>query len=167
MNAIPVPTQRPAVFDHQRARADFPLLARSVHGKPLVYFDNANTAQKPAAVIDAVDRFYREYNANVSRAVHTLGEEATSAYEATRTKLARFINATSRNEIEFTSGTTHAINTVAYSFALPRLKPGDEILVTAMEHHANIKPWQLVCERTGAKLKVAPLTAAGELVVES
>jgi cysteine desulfurase/selenocysteine lyase len=153
-------------FDPYVVRADFPLLARSVHGKPLVYFDNANTAQKPRAVIDAVDRFYREYNANVSRAVHTLGEEATSAYEATRTRLARFINAPSRDEIVLTSGTTHAINTVAYSFALPRLKPGDEIVVTAMEHHANIVPWQLVCERTGARLKVAPITPKGELIVE-
>jgi len=137
-----------------------------VHGKPLVYFDNANTGQKPRAVIDAVDRYYREYNANVARAVHTLGEEATSAYEATRDKVAKFINAASRDEIVFTSGTTQAINTVAYSFALPRLKPGDEILVTTMEHHANIVPWQLVCERTGAKLKVAPITPAGELIVD-
>ena len=163
-NAIK-PLPMPA-FDPLAVRADFPLLARSVHGKPLVYFDNANTAQKPRAVIDAVDRFYREYNANVSRAVHTLGEEATSAFEATRTRLARFINAPSRDEIVFTSGTTQAINTVAYSFALPRLKPGDEILVTAMEHHANIVPWQLVCERAGAKLTVAPITPKGELVVE-
>ncbi len=164
MNAVPQPT--PAAFDPQRYRADFPLLARQVHGKPLIYFDNANTGQKPRAVIDAVDRFYREYNANVARAVHTLGEEATSAYEATRDKVAKFINAASRDEIAFTSGTTQAINTVAYSFALPRLKPGDEILVTTMEHHANIVPWQLVCERTGAKLKVAPITPAGELIVE-
>jgi cysteine desulfurase/selenocysteine lyase len=153
-------------FDPLRYRADFPLLARQVHGKPLVYFDNANTGQKPRAVIDAVDRYYCEYNANVARAVHTLGEEATSAYEATRDKLAKFINAASRDEIVFTSGTTQAINTVAYSFALPRLGPGDEILVTTMEHHANIVPWQLVCERTGAKLKVAPITPAGELIVD-
>jgi cysteine desulfurase/selenocysteine lyase len=168
MNAISNPsTTRDAAFDPLRWRADFPLLAtRSVHGKPLVYFDNANTAQKPQAVIDAVERYYREFNANVSRAVHTLGEEATSAYEATRDKVARFINARSRDEIVFTSGTTQAINTVAYSFALPLLKPGDEILVTTMEHHANIVPWQLVCARTGAKLKVAPITPSGELIVE-
>jgi len=164
MNAVP--QLIPSAFDPLRYRADFPLLARQVHGKPLVYFDNANTGQKPRAVIDAVDRYYREYNANVARAVHTLGEEATSAYEATRDKVAKFINAASRDEIVFTSGTTQAINTVAYSFALPRLKPGDEILVTTMEHHANIVPWQLVCERTGAKLKVAPITPAGELIVE-
>jgi cysteine desulfurase/selenocysteine lyase len=153
-------------LDVDAVRADFPLLARSVHGKPLIYLDSANTAQKPAAVIDAVDRFYRTSNANVSRAVHTLGEEATAAYEATRDALARFINAPSREEIVFTSGTTQAINLVAYSFALPRLGPGDTILVTTMEHHANIVPWQLVCERSGARLKVAPITPAGELVVD-
>jgi cysteine desulfurase/selenocysteine lyase len=153
-------------FDPLRYRGDFPLLAREVHGKPLIYFDNANTAQKPASVIAAVDDFYRRHNANVARAVHTLGEEATAAYEATRDKLARFLNATSRDELVFTSGTTQAINLVAYSFALPRLRPGDEILVTQMEHHANIVPWQLMCERTGAKLKVAPITPAGELIVE-
>ena len=164
MNAMP--KAAPAALDAQRLRADFPLLARRVHGKPLVYFDNANTAQKPQAVIDAVDRYYREYNANVARAVHTLGEEATSAYEAVRDRLARFVNAASRDEIVLTSGTTQAINLVAYSYALPRLKPGDEILVTTMEHHANIVPWQLVCERTGAKLKVAPITPSGELIVE-
>jgi len=162
MNAV----QHLDEFDPLRYRADFPLLARHVHGKPLVYFDNANTAQKPRQVIEAVDRFYREHNANVARAVHTLGEEATSAYEAVRDKLAKFVNAPSRDEIIFTSGTTQAINLVAYSYALPRLKPGDEILVTTMEHHANIVPWQLVCERTGAKLKAAPITQSGELIVE-
>ena len=162
MNAVPASV----AFDPLRHRADFPLLARTVHGKPLVYFDNANTAQKPRAVIEAVDAFYREHNANVARAVHTLGEEATSAYEAVRDKLARFVNAPSRDEIVLTSGTTQAINTVAYSHALPRLKAGDEILVTTMEHHANIVPWQLVCERTGATLKAAPITPSGELVVE-
>ena len=147
-------------------RSDFPLLARKVHGKPLIYFDNANTAQKPRQVIEAVDTFYREHNANVARAVHTLGEEATSAFEAVRDKLAKFINAGSRDEIVFTSGTTQAINLVAYSYALPRLKPGDEILVTTMEHHANIVPWQLVAARTGAKVVAAPITQSGELSVE-
>lgn len=156
----------PAPLDVERIRADFPLLARTVHDKPLVYFDNANTSQKPAAVIEAVDDFYREHNANVSRAVHQLGEEATAAYEGVRDKLARFLNAPSREEIVLTSGTTQAINLVAYSWAMPRLKPGDEILVTTMEHHANIVPWQLVCERTGATLKVAPISERGELLVE-
>jgi cysteine desulfurase/selenocysteine lyase len=153
-------------LDVARIRADFPLLSRSVNGKPLVYLDSANTSQKPAAVIEAVDDFYRRHNANVSRAVHTLGEEATSAYEGARTKLARFINASSRDEIVLTSGTTQAINLVAYSHVLPKLQPGDEILVTTMEHHANIVPWQILGERSGAKLKVAPITESGELVVE-
>ena len=162
MNAIPGALK----FDPLRYRADFPLLARRINGKPLIYFDNANTAQKPRTVIEAVDTFYREHNANVSRAVHTLGAEATSAYEGARDKLARFVNAPSRDEIVLTSGTTMATNLVAYSFALPRLKPGDEILVTQMEHHANIVPWQLVCERTGATLKAAPITPSGELIVE-
>jgi cysteine desulfurase / selenocysteine lyase len=164
MSARPNDVRAP--LDVARVRADFPLLARTVHGKPLVYFDSANTSQKPASVIDAVDRFYRENNANVSRAVHTLGEEATAAYEATRDKLARFINAPSRDEIVFTSGTTQAINLVAYSYLLPRLQPGDEILVTTMEHHANIVPWQILGDRAGARLRVAPITPKGELIVE-
>lgn len=155
-----------AGFDQAARRADFPLLEREINGKPLIYFDNANTAQKPLRVIETVDDFYRRHNANVSRSVHTLGEEATAAYEATRDKLKMFLNAPSRDEVVFTSGTTNAINLVAYSFAQPRLKPGDTILVTQMEHHANIVPWQLVCERTGATLKVAPITPEGELIVE-
>jgi cysteine desulfurase/selenocysteine lyase len=155
-----------ADFDVERVRAEFPLLARTVHGKPLVYFDSANTAQKPRVVIDAVDRYYREFNANVARAVHQLGEEATAAYESARDKLACLLNAPSRDEIVLTSGTTQAINLVAYSWALPRLKPGDTILVTTMEHHANIVPWQLVCQRAGAKLKVAPISESGELIME-
>ena len=159
-------THTAPALDIERIRADFPLLARSVHDKPLIYFDNANTSQKPTPVIEAVDRFYRESNANVSRAVHRLGEEATAAYEGVRNKLASFINAPSRDEIVLTSGTTQAINLVAYSYAMPRLKAGDEILVTTMEHHANIVPWQIVCERTGAKLKVAPINERGELIVE-
>jgi cysteine desulfurase/selenocysteine lyase len=153
-------------LDVERVRADFPLLARSVHDKPLIYFDNANTSQKPASVIEAVDHFYRDTNANVARAVHQLGEEATAAYESTRDRLARLLNASSRDEIVLTSGTTQAINLVAYSYVQPRLEAGDEILVTTMEHHANIVPWQLVCERSGAKLKVAPISERGELIVE-
>ncbi len=164
MNAPPVPARD--ALDPLVVRADFPLLEREVHGKPLIYFDNANTAQKPRAVIEATDRFYRQMNANVSRAVHQLGTEATEAYEAVRAKLARFLNAGSPDEIVFTSGTTQAMNLVAYSYALPRLGPGDEILTTVMEHHANIVPWQLVCERSGAKLKAAPITPTGELEVE-
>jgi cysteine desulfurase / selenocysteine lyase len=150
-------------FDPLRYRADFPLLARRVHGdRPLIYFDNANTAQKPRSVIEAVDGYYREYNANVARAVHTLGEQATAAYEGARSKLATFLNA-NRDQLVLTSGTTQAINLVAYSFALPRLRPGDEILVTQMEHHANIVPWQLVAGRTGASVRAAPIDASGVL----
>ncbi len=167
MNGVTASNCTPATsLDPERIRKDFPILSRRVHGKPLIYFDSANTSQKPLAVIAAMDRHYRETNANVSRAVHTLGEESTAAYEATRDKLARFINAPSRDEVVFTSGTTQAINLVAYSYALPRLERGDAILVTEMEHHANIVPWQLVCERTGATLKVAPITQSGELIVE-
>jgi cysteine desulfurase/selenocysteine lyase len=163
MNAQSNPT---TVFDVERIRADFPLLARTVHGKPLVYFDNANTSQKPETVIEAVDRHYRVHNANVARAVHQLGEEATSAYEGARDKLARFINAGSRNELVLTSGTTQATNLVAYSYALPRLQPGDAILTTTMEHHANIVPWQLVAQRSGATVKAAPIDQRGELILE-
>ena len=158
--------QLPTAFDVQRIRADFPLLARSVHGKPLVYFDNANTSQKPQSVIEAVDQHYRLHNANVSRAVHLLGEEATAAYERARDSLAAFINAGSRNEVVLTSGTTQAINLVAYSYALPQLQPGDAIVTTVMEHHANIVPWQIVAARSGATVKPAPIDARGELIVE-
>ena len=164
MNAKP---SHPSVdFDVQRVRADFPLLSRTVHGKPLVYFDNANTSQKPTQVIEAVDRHYREHNANVARAVHQLGEEATAAYEGARDKLAAFINAASRNDVVLTSGTTQSINLVAYSYALPRLQPGDAIVTTVMEHHANIVPWQLVASRSGAVVKAAPIDQRGELIVE-
>ena len=156
-----------ADFDIDRVRADYPLLARTVHGgKPLVYLDNANTAQKPACVIEAVDHFYRERNANVARAVHVLSEEATNLYEGARSALARFINAGSAQELVLTSGTTMATNLVAYSYLLPRLRPGDSVLVTRMEHHANIVPWQLVGQRSGATLKAAPINARGELLVD-
>ncbi|MFZ5662194.1 MAG: cysteine desulfurase [Pseudomonadota bacterium] len=151
-----------SAIDWARVRADFPLLTREVHGKPLVYLDAANTGQKPAAVIEAVDDFYRRHNANVSRAVHTLGTEATEAYEGARAKLARFFNVRG-DELVLCSGTTFAINLVAYSWALPRLEPGDAIVLTRMEHHANIVPWQLVAQRTGASIKVAELTDTGEL----
>ncbi|HET6587865.1 MAG TPA: cysteine desulfurase [Oleiagrimonas sp.] len=160
------PEETSVVLDTLRLRKDFPILTRSVHGKPLVYLDSANTSQKPQAVIDTVKRFFEHSNANVARAVHQLGDEATTAYEGARDKLAAFIGANSRDEIVFTSGTTQAINLVAYSYALPRLGEGDSILTTQMEHHANIVPWQLVCQRNGASLKVAPITASGELIVE-
>ena len=152
--------------DWDAVRADFPLLTREVHGKRLVYLDSANTGQKPAAVIEAVDDFYRRHNANVSRAVHTLGSEATEAYEGGRGKLARFLNVRG-DELVLCSGTTFAINLVAYSWALPRLKAGDAILLTRMEHHANIVPWQLVAQRTGATIKVAELREDGSLDLEA
>jgi len=161
VSSEPTAPMRRAV-DWAQVRADFPLLTREVHGKPLVYFDSANTGQKPNAVIDAVDDFYRRHNANVSRAVHALGSEATESYEAARGKLARHLNVHS-DELVLTSGTTFAINLVAYSWALPRLKTGDTILLTRMEHHANIVPWQLVAERSGAKIKVADITPDGTL----
>ena len=149
-------------IDWAKIRSDFPVLTRSINGKPLIYFDSANTAQKPAAVIDKVDSFYREHNANISRAVHTLGMEATEAFEAARQKLARFINVRA-DDLVLTSGTTQAINLVAYSFALPRLKTGDVILLSRMEHHANIVPWQLIAERIGAEIRVAEINVTGEI----
>ena len=155
-----------ATPDWSRIRNDFPLLAREVQGKPLIYLDNANTGQKPASVIEAVDDFYRRHNANVSRAVHTLGTEATEAYEGSRRKLARFLNVRA-DELVLCSGTTFAINLVAYSWALPRLKAGDTILVSRMEHHANIVPWQLVAQRTGATIKVAEIHTDGTLDLDA
>ncbi|SBV87424.1 cysteine desulfurase [Xanthomonas graminis] len=157
------PDQAP---DWDKVHSDFPLLMRQVHGKPLIYFDNANTGQKPLQVIAALDEFYRRYNANVSRAVHALGTEATDAYEGARNKLARFLNVRA-DELVLCSGTTFAINLVAYSWALPRLKAGDSILVSRMEHHANIVPWQLVAQRTGATIKVAEITDDGALDLDA
>ena len=153
-------------IDWGSVRADFPLLAREVHGKPLVYLDSANTGQKPASVIAAVDDFYRRHNANVSRAVHALGSEATDAYEGARARLARFLKVRA-DELVLCSGTTFAINLVAYSWALPRLKAGDAIMLTRMEHHANIVPWQLVAQRTGATIKVAELRPDGSLDLDA
>ena len=155
-----------ANIDWAARRADFPVLARTVHGKPLVYFDSANTSQKPRQVIDATDAFYRQHNANVSRAVHTLGMEATDAYEGARARLAAFVNVRA-DELVLTSGTTEAINLVAYSHALPTLRKGDVILLTRMEHHANIVPWQLIAERCGAVIRVAEITPQGELDLDA
>jgi len=154
------------IFDVERVRQDFPILARTVHGKPLVYLDTAASAQRPLAVIEATDRFYREHNANVHRGVHTLSQEATDLYEDGRRALARHINAYSEREVVFTRGTTESVNLVAQSFLRPRLQPGDEILVTHMEHHSNIVPWQILCEQTGAVLRVAPIDQRGELQLD-
>jgi len=150
-------------YDVQRQRADFPILSTKVHGKPLVYLDNAATTQKPRQVIDAVRRYYEAQNANVHRGVHLLSEQATSAYEGARAKVARFVGAGQAEEIVFTRGATEAINLAANAFGAGRLGKGDEVLVSEMEHHSNIVPWQLVAQRAGAKLKVIPVTDDGEL----
>jgi len=153
-------------IDWAAVRADFPLLERRVHGKPLIYLDSANTGQKPESVIECVDAFYRLHNANVSRAVHTLGTEATEAYEGARRKLAEFLKVRG-DELVLCSGTTFALNLVAYSWALPRLQAGDVILVSRMEHHANIVPWQLVAQRTGAQVRVAEILPDGSLDLDA
>ena len=154
-------------LDVDKVRADFPILQRTVHNKPLVYLDTAASAQRPLAVIEAVDGFYRNYNANIHRGVHLLSQEATDAYEQARLKTAGFINAPSEQECIFTRGTTESINLVAHSFLRPRLKAGDEILISWMEHHSNIVPWQLLCEETGAVLKVVPMNQRGELEMDA
>ena len=153
------------MFDIQKIRADFPILSRQVNGKPLVYFDNGATTQKPQVVIDAIAIYYQEINANIHRGVHTLSQLATDAYEASRTKIQNHINAQFAHEVLFTSGTTHSVNLVANGFA-SILKAGDEVLVSALEHHSNIVPWQMLCEKTGAVLKVIPMNEKGELVME-
>ena len=159
-------TLTPASFDVETVRADFPLLSRKVRGRPLVYLDSANTTQKPEAVIRASDRFYRETNANIHRSTYRLSEEATTAYEGAREKVRRFLNAASTREVVFTRGTTEAINLLASSFGQAFVKAGDEVLITGMEHHSNIVPWQLLCERTGARLRVLPIDDRGDLVLE-
>jgi cysteine desulfurase / selenocysteine lyase len=160
------PSGPPASFDVQRIRADFPILARTVRGKPLVYLDNAATTQKPQAVLDAITGYYTGLNANVHRGVHELSERATEAFDAARERVRAFFNAGDSREIVFTRNATESINLVAYAFARPRLKSGDEVLISAMEHHSNIVPWQLVCEATGATLRVAPIDDRGELILE-
>jgi len=162
-SALPATGPFPAASDLSRARGDFPILSRKIHGKPLVYLDNAATTQKPRAVIAAIRRYYCTSNANVHRGVHALSDLATQAYEEARGRVARFLNAREDREIVFVRGATEAINLVAQTYGLLRLREGDEVLVTAMEHHANIVPWQMVCDRAGAHLKVAPIEASGEL----
>jgi len=153
-------------FDIDRVRADFPILMQDVHGQPLVYLDNGATTQKPSTVIEALERYYYLDNANVHRGVHELSQRATEAIEAARDKVRDFLNAAAREEIIFTRGTTEAINLVAASFGRDTLRAGDEVLITEMEHHSNIVPWQMVCAQTGARLRVAPMNEAGELVME-
>jgi len=153
-------------FDVNQVRGDFPILSEVVRGKPLVYLDNAATSQKPRAVIDAISHVYEHDFSNVHRGVHTLSERSTAAYEQAREKVRQFINADSTKEVIFLRGTTEAINLVASSYGGANIKQGDEILITAMEHHSNIVPWQMLCQRTGAILKVAPINLDGELVLE-
>ncbi|MPT34296.1 cysteine desulfurase [Flavobacterium sp. WV_118_3] len=151
-------------LDIQAVRADFPILSQTVNGKPLVYFDNGATAQKPKVVIDAITKYYEEINANIHRGVHTLSQLATDAYEVSRNTIQKHLNAKHNHEIIFTSGTTHGINLVANGFAA-LLQPGDEVMVSAIEHHSNIVPWQFLCERTGANLVVIPMNEKGELIL--
>ena len=153
-------------LDVARVRGDFPILASQVNGRPLVYLDNAATSQKPLAVLHAMTRFYTGDNANIHRGVHQLSERATDAYEAARQRMQRFLGAESPDEIVFVRGTTDGVNLVAQAFARPRLTPGDEVLVTAMEHHSNFVPWQLVAEQTGASFRVAPVDDSGDLDLE-
>ena len=152
------------MLDLQKIRADFPILSQKVNGKPLVYFDNGATSQKPQVVIDAISKYYQEINANIHRGVHTLSQLATDAYETSRGKIQQHINAKFAHEVLFTSGTTHGINLVANGFA-SILKSGDEVLVSALEHHSNIVPWQMLCEKTGAILRVIPMDVNGELIL--
>ena len=152
------------MLDINKIRADFPILSQKVNGKPLVYFDNGATSQKPQVVIDAISKYYQEINANIHRGVHTLSQLATDAYEISRAKLQHHINAKFAHEVLFTSGNTFGINLVANGFA-SILKPGDEVLVSALEHHSNIVPWQMLCEKTGATLRVIPINQDGELIM--
>ena len=152
------------MFNVEDIRKDFPILLRQVNGKPLVYFDNAATSQTPQQVIDTIVDYYSNYNANIHRGVHTLSQEATDKYEQARHKIQKHFNARFAHEIIFTSGTTHSINLVASGFS-SILKKGDEIIVSALEHHSNIVPWQMLCERTGAILKVIPMNQDGELIM--
>jgi len=152
------------MLDIQKIRADFPILSQTVNGKPLVYFDNGATSQKPQVVIDAEVKYYQEINANIHRGVHTLSQLATDAYEISRGKIKEHINAKHAYEVLFTSGTTHGINLVSNGFA-SILKPGDEVVVSSLEHHSNIVPWQMLCEKTGAILRVIPIDENGELII--
>ena len=153
-------------FDVEKVRKDFPILHQMINGKPLIYLDNAATSQKPKNVIDAIETYYREYNSNIHRGVHTLSENATETYESSRLKIKNFINANSTKEIVFVRGATEAINLVAQSLGRDSLNENDEIIITELEHHSNIVPWQLLSQQTGAKLKFIPINNKGELIEE-
>lgn len=155
------------VLDIQKIREDFPILQTKVYGKPLVYFDNAATTQKPKSVLQTLEQYYTGYNSNVHRGVHLLSQQATEAYEEARKKIAAYINAEHTHEVIFTKGTTNSINLVAYTFGRKFLKAGDEVLISAMEHHSNIVPWQIICEEKNALLKVIPVDERGELKMDA
>src|SRR5262245_43788399 len=154
-------------FEVDKVRRDFPILQQKVHGRPLVYLDNAATTQKPLAVIEAIEHYYRHDNSNIHRGVHALSERATEHYERTRAAAQRFLNAADAKEIIFVRGTTEAINLVAQTYGRKHVGAGDEVLITAMEHHSNIVPWQILCEDRRAKLRVAPINDRGELQLEA
>ncbi|KAA3613886.1 MAG: cysteine desulfurase [Calditrichaeota bacterium] len=158
---------RASHFDVEKIRKDFPILQQEVHGKPLIYLDNAATSQTPTVVVDALRKYYFEYNSNVHRGVHRLSQIATDAYEGTRKKIQHFLNAKSNEEIIFTKGTTDGINLIAASFGRGLIKQGDEIVISAMEHHSNIVPWQMMCEERGAKLRIIPINDNGEIIFEA
>ena len=163
----PARPMRPAsTFDAERVRRDFPILERSINGRPLVYLDSAASSQRPLPVLRAIEEYETHSHANVHRGVHALSQAATEAFEGARERVRQFINARSTREIIFVRGTTEAINLVAQAYGRPRFKPGDEILITGLEHHANIVPWQMLCEQTGCTLKVAPIDSRGELVFD-
>ena len=164
--AAAVRTAVRTAFDVRRVRQDFPALHQTVHGHPLAYLDNAATAQKPRQVIDAITRYYTHDNANIHRGLHTLSERATAAYEESRARVRRFLNAAEDREIVFVRGTTEGINLVAHSWGRANIASGDEVLITAMEHHSNIVPWQILCEEKGARLRVAPIDDHGELPLD-
>jgi cysteine desulfurase/selenocysteine lyase len=168
IHQLTIPAEATPVLDLdiEQLRQTFPILHQQVHGKPLVYLDNAASCQKPQVVIDAISECYSRYYANIHRGVHTLSELSTAAYEGARAKVRTFLNAASTREIIFTRGTTEAINLVASSFGNTHVGPGDEMLITTMEHHSNIVPWQMLCERQGARLRVVPINEAGELILE-
>ncbi|HZW38631.1 MAG TPA: cysteine desulfurase [Ignavibacteriaceae bacterium] len=166
MNHIEVNTSKASTFDVEKIRKDFPILNKMVRNKPLIYLDNAATTQKPLSVINKISEYYSLYNSNVHRGVHSLSEAATKAYEDSRTKIKNFLNASSEREIIFTRGTTESINLVAYSYGRKFLSEGDEIIISAMEHHSNIVPWQLLAEEKKLKLKVIPINDKGELLLD-
>jgi cysteine desulfurase / selenocysteine lyase len=166
MTHAEVAEKKSTAFDVHKIREDFPILSQKAYGKPLVYFDNAATSQKPQVVIDALVKYYSEYNANIHRAVHYLGQKATQAYDDVRIKVQQFINSKSEKEIIFVRGATEAINLVASAYGRKNISAGDEIIVSAMEHHSNIVPWQILCEEKGAKLRVIPMNDNGELLID-